>query len=108
MNDAKLDARLAALLRDDSPVEPSEGFANRIVALAAHDLSRRQWRRRTAMRIGRETLGLVAVVFVFTALSRMAPEGVGFGDILPLASPAMAGLVILALWSVVSLSPARR
>ena len=50
----------------------------------------------------------LAILFVFTALARMAPESVGFGDILPLASPAMAGLSLLALWSLVSLSPARR
>ena len=108
MNDVELDARLAALLRDDSPIEPSDGFTDRVVALAAYDLSQRQWRRRTAFRIGRETLGLVAVLFVFTVLARMAPEGIGPGNIVPLASPAMAGLVMLAMWSVVSLSPARR
>ena len=108
MNEAKLDARLAAVLRNDSPIHASDAFTHRIVAMAAHDLSRRQWLRRTALRLGRETLGLVAVLFVFTALSRMAPESVGFGDVLPLASPAMAGLVLLALWSLVSLSPARR
>ena len=108
MNDAELDARLTALLRDDSPVHSSDDFAGRVVALAAHDLSRRQWRRRTALRIGRETLALVAVLFVFATLARMAPESAGFGDILPLASPAMAGLVLLAMWSVVLLSPTRR
>lgn len=108
MNDTELDERLAALLRDDSPVQARDDFADRIVALAAHDLSQRQWRRRTVMRIGRETLGLIAVLFVFAVLARMAPESVGFGDILPLASPAMAGLVMLIMWSLVSLSPARR
>ena len=108
MNDDELDARLATLMRDDFRDEPSKGFADRIVALAAHDLSQRQWRRKTAVRIGRETLGLVAVLFVFAALARLGPESVGSGDILPLSSPAMAGLVMLALWSLVSLSPARR
>jgi hypothetical protein len=38
----------------------------------------------------------------------LGPESVGSGDILPLASPAMAGMVMLAMWSLVSLSPARR
>jgi len=108
MNDSELDAHLAALLRDDSQPAPSADFADRIVALAAHELAQRQWRRRTAVRIGRETLALVAVVFVFAVLARMAPDSVGSGDTLPLASPAMAGLVMLAMWSLVSLSPARR
>ena len=108
MNDAELDARLAALLQEKSEVPASDGFADRVVALAAHDLSQRQWRRRTAMRIGRETLGLIAVLFVFGTLARMAPNSVGSGDMLPVASPAMAGLVLLAMWSLVSISPARR
>ena len=108
MSDTDLDARLAALLRDESPVQKHDAFADRVVALAAHDLSQRQWRRRTAVRIGRETLGLIAVLFVFAILARMAPDSVGFGDILPLASPAMAGLIVLAMWSLVTLSPARR
>jgi hypothetical protein len=108
MNEAELDARLAALLRDEPPVPGSDIFADRIVALAAHDLSRRQWRRRTAGRIGRESLGLVAVLFAFIVLAGMAPESLGPGDFLPLSSPGMAGLVMLVLWSFVSLSPARR
>ena len=108
MNVDELDARLAAVLRDDSTAQRSDDFADRIVALAAYDLSQRQWRRHTILRIGRETLGLIAVLFVFATLARMAPERVGFGDLLPLASPAMAGLVMLALWSLVAISPARR
>jgi hypothetical protein len=108
MNDAELDARLTSLLRDDSAARPSDGFADRIMALAAYDLSQRQWRRRTVARIGRETLGLVAVLVVFAVMARMAPNSGAPADILPLASPAMVGVVMLAMWSVASLSPARR
>ncbi len=108
MNEAELDARLASLLRDGSPRQGSDDFADRVIALAAYDLSQRRWRRRTAVRIGLETLGLIAVLFVFAMLARMAPESVGWGNILPLASPAMAGLVMLLMWSLVSVSPARR
>ena len=107
MNDAQLDARLSALLRDDSPAGSSDDFAERVIALVAHDLSRRQWRRRTAVRIASETLALLAVLSVFAMLSRMAPDNVGSGDILSLASPAMLGLVVLVMWGLTALSPAR-
>ena len=108
MNNAELDTRLTALLRTDSAARPSDGFADRVMALAAYDLSQRRWRRKTVARVGRETLGLVAVLVVFAVLARMAPSSSAPADILPLASPAMVGLVMLAMWSVASLSPARR
>lgn len=107
MTDADLDLRLAELLRDDV-APPSDGFADRVIALAAYDLSRRQWQRRTAVRVGIETLALVAVLAAFALLARLAPDSAGLGDSIPLASPAMAGLVMLAMWAMTSLSPQRR
>ncbi len=41
-----IDARIAALLGDPKPARPDSAFADRIVALAAYDLSTRKSRRR--------------------------------------------------------------
>ncbi len=55
-----IDARIAALLADPQPARPDSAFADRIVALAAYDLSTRNSRRRALIQVGREALGLAA------------------------------------------------
>lgn len=108
MTEADIDARLAELLREADPTEHDPAFAEKIVSLAASDLARRQWFRRTAVRVGMETAAFGAVLASFTLLARAAPESAGFGDSIPLTSPAMAGLAVLLMWGLTTLSPARR
>lgn len=108
MTDAELDARLAELLRDERSAPPDKGFADRVIALAAYDLARRHWRHRTTIRIAREAVAFAAILAAFIFLARIGPQSAGPGDIIPLASPAMAGLVMLLLWGMTTLSPARR
>ena len=97
-----MDARLAALLTD-RPAVPDRAFADRVVALAAHDLAVRRWQRTAIARVGRETLALVAVLVAFVLLARATPAS---GGMVPLASPAMLGLAMLLLWGVVAVRPA--
>ena len=108
MTDLDLDARLSALLRDEQQTLKDDGFADRVVALAAYDLSNRKWRRNAVARIGRETLAFVAMLAAFAMLARTAPDIAGAGDIIPLASPAMLGLVVLLMWGTTTLSPSRQ
>ena len=102
MTDEEIDARLAALLAEPAPA-PDPVFADRIVALARFDLASRRARRRSFARIGREAAALAAVLVTFALLAR-APAGAaaGIGDAVPLASPAMLGVTLLALWALVA------
>jgi hypothetical protein len=105
MTYADLDARLAILLADEPPI-PDDGFAARIVALAAFDQAERKARTRAFRRIGTEAIALVAVLATFVVLARAAPSAIELGDSIPLASPAMFGITMLALWALVGLRPA--
>lgn len=98
-----LDDRLTALLADRAPAPADEAFAERVVALAAYDQRIRQAQRRGIARVGREALALVAILGCFVGLARAAPEAAGLGETIPLASPAMLGLLMLALWLLISL-----
>ena len=97
-----IDARIAALLADPQPARPDSAFADRIVALAAYDLSTRKSRRRAFIQVGREALGLAAVLASFAFLARAGPLPAGLGDAVGLGSPAMAGLAMLLMWSIVA------
>lgn len=101
MTQDALDARLSALLTEPEPAA-DPAFAERIVALAAHDLAVRRWRRRALARVGREAAGLAAVLAAFAALAGLG-EAAGLGDLVPLGSPAMLGLAMLGLWGLVAL-----
>jgi len=97
-----IDARIAALLADPQPARPDSAFADRIVALAAYDLSTRKSRHRALIQVGREALGLAAVLASFAFLARAGPLPAGLGDAIGLGSPAMAGLAMLLMWSIVA------
>ena len=101
MTDDEIDARLAALMAEPAAA-PDPAFADHVVALARFDLVRRRARRRAFARVGREALALVAVLATFVLLARL-PSGpaAGLGDALPLASPAMLGVILLGLWALV-------
>jgi len=99
-HDAKIadDAKLSALfaLGDDIP---DDGFSNRVLALAA--LEDRLARRRKAlmMRVAGEAVGLAAVLTTFAILASLGPAE----PVVPIASPAMIGLILLATWSAVGM-----
>ena len=107
MTDQDLDRRLAALLAEPVPA-PDAAFAERVVALAAHDLAVRRFRRRALGQVAREALALAAVLASFVLLARAAPgmPAIGPGDAVPLGSPAMIGMGLLALWGLAAARPA--
>ncbi|HVF37901.1 MAG TPA: hypothetical protein VNA29_08185 [Sphingomicrobium sp.] len=96
-----LDRRLGSLFAEPPP-PPDPAFADRIVALAAHDQAMRRAHRRALIRIGKEALGLGTIVSTFVLLARYAPDGsaAGMGDSLALGSPAMLGFALLAIWGL--------
>jgi hypothetical protein len=94
-----IDRRLAGLLAAHSP-EPDPAFADRVVALASFELTLRASRRRTIAQLVKEAAALGAVLLSFALLARTAPESAGFGDAVPLGSPAMLGVAVLALWAL--------
>jgi hypothetical protein len=101
MIDTDFDARLAALLAEPAPA-PDRAFAERVIARAACDLALRRARRRGLARVARETAALGAVLAAFALLARIpGPTLAGIGDSLPLASPAMLGITLLAMWALV-------
>lgn len=97
-----LDIRLASMFAAPDPA-PDPRFAERVIALAAYDLKVRRARRAAATQVGREALALVAVLICFCLLTLQAPgQPAGSGDAVPLGSPAMIGLALLALWGLVA------
>ena len=105
MTDHDIDAQLCKLFAEEPPV-PDPAFSERIVALAAYDRAERRSRTRAFRRIAIETVGLTAVLATFAILARAAPTAVEFGDTLPLASPALLGLAMLVMWTIVGIRPA--
>ena len=100
-----IDRRLAALFAEaEPPADPL--FADRLVALAAFQLAVRRHRQRAVWQVGREALALAAVLGSFVLLALRDPAGAmpaDFGDALPLGSPAMLGVIVLALWGLTGL-----
>ena len=97
------DDKLAALFRSEDPI-PDDGFTRRVVALAALE-DRLAARRRAALeRLGLEAVALVSIVTTFALLARL--ERVG--EVLPLASPAMVGSLLLGTWLSVGVRGAVR
>ena len=100
MNDEQLDLRLGALLRDAEPM-PDPAFNARVLAAARLDRQIREVRRRAWRRASIDCAVAVAVAgsfYLLTQAQAPSPDG-----IIALQAPAMAGLVMLALWAVVSL-----
>lgn len=97
-----IDRRLKSLLAEPPPA-PDAAFADRVVALAAYEAQRRRSTRRIWSRLAGDGAALAAVLGAFALAARLpAGELVGFGDTIALASPAMAGVVLLALWALVA------
>ena len=100
MNEHDVDARLEALFAE-SPATPDPAFSDRIMALAAYEQAVRRARRLALRRLASESLALGAVLVTFALLARVAPVAADLSDTIPLASPAMFGLMMLGLWAFV-------
>ena len=100
MNDAELDRRLGALLRESEPAA-DPAFADQVLTAARIDGEIRRARRRAWRRAAIECAGAIAVAATFYVLSQeQAPSPDGM---MSLYGPAMAGLVMLGLWALVAL-----
>ena len=100
MSDAELDRRLGALLRENDPA-PDPAFVARLLAAARLDMEIRKVRRRAARRMLIDCAAAVTVAATFFLLSQeQMPLP---GGMMTLQGPAMAGLVMLGLWALVSL-----
>jgi hypothetical protein len=89
------DTRLAALFDRDEIAD--HGFSARVVALATLEDRLAARRHGQVRRIAGEALGLASILAAFAALARSAPVG----DVVPLTSPAMIGLMLLGTWLAV-------
>jgi hypothetical protein len=88
-----------------APRPPDEAFVLRVTqAVAAEERLRaaeRRWRRRFAW----DAAACAAVLMAFLALGLIRPAGPSGAELQPF-SPAMIGLVLLALWATLSRQPA--
>ena len=99
MNESKLEQRLGALLFEPEP-EADEAFVQQVLAAARLDEQFRLARRRALRRALVECGAAIAVAATFYLMSQeQAPLPDGM---MSLQGPAMAGLVMLALWAIVS------
>jgi hypothetical protein len=101
--DEDVDLRLRALLR--APERgPDEGFARRMERLVLAEERLGTARRAAWRRFAMEMTATAALILVFVVLARGGPAP-DSGGIVPLFSPASAGLLLLALWVIVSCRP---
>jgi hypothetical protein len=94
------DAKLQALLAPPDEF-PDEIFTARVRRQVLAEAQLYEIRRRSLRRFAVELAGTAAAVAVFVLLGRTgaASDTVGFG-------PALAGLALIAFWTVVGLRPA--
>lgn len=104
MNEQHIDRRLAALLARPDPA-PDPAFVDRIVLAARLDRQLAATLQRSLRRAVIDCSAAVAVGASFYLLSQMR-GAVADGMIVP-GGPAMAGLVMLALWAVIALPISR-
>lgn len=82
---------------------PDEGFALRIERLVLVEDRLRAARRAAWARFGAEMLATASLLVAYFLLTRLTP--VSPDSVIPLYSPAAAGLLLLALWVGVSVRP---
>lgn len=93
-----IDQQLATLLATpERPVD--EVFITRTAALVAFDQRRRIARRAALSRVALEAAAAGAMLIAFAGAARIGAAS----GVVAWSSPAMAGLVALALWCAVSL-----
>jgi hypothetical protein len=100
MMDDPVDRRLEALLAAPSR-PPDEAFTARVERLVLIEERLSRARRAAWRRFGLETAGAAAILVVFVVLARSGPAPDSAGTVPPL-SAASAGLLLLALWVLVS------
>jgi predicted nucleic acid-binding Zn ribbon protein len=101
--DEDFDLRLRALLRSPER-RPDEGFARRMQRLVLAEERMRAARRAAWRRFAIEMIAAAALILVFVVLAKAGPAP-DSGRIVPLFGPASAGLLLLALWVIVSCRP---
>ena len=104
MNEQDIDRRLGELLGRPEP-EPNPAFVERVVLAVRIDRQLAEARRRSLRRAFADCGAAVAVGASFYFMSQMSGAAAD-GVILP-GGPAMAGLVMLALWGAVALPISR-
>jgi hypothetical protein len=82
---------------------PDEAFALRIERLVLIEERIRAARRVAWTRFGAEMLATASLLVAYFLLTRLTP--VSPDSVIPLYSPAAAGLLLLALWVGVSVRP---
>ena len=100
MNDDQLVQRLRELLAEPEP-NADEAFVQRVLVSARLDEQLRRTRRRALRRAVIDCGAAIAVAATFYLMTQEQPplpDGM-----LSLQGPAMAGLVMLALWAIVSI-----
>ncbi|MEA3038636.1 MAG: hypothetical protein QOE79_1149 [Sphingomonadales bacterium] len=85
---------------------PDEGFALRIERLVRIEARMRAARRVAWTRFAVEMVATAALLVAYWRLTRLTP--VSPDSVIPLYSPAAAGLLLLALWVGVSVRPGGR
>lgn len=104
MNEREIDRRLSELLARAAP-KPDRAFVDRVALAVRIDGQLAAARRRSLRRALVDCGAAIAVGASFYFMSQMAGAEID-GIILP-GGPAMAGLVMLALWSAVALPPSQ-
>jgi hypothetical protein len=82
---------------------PDEAFAQRLERLVLIERKLRAARRIAWTRFGAEMLATASLLVAYVLLTRLTP--VSPDSVIPLYSPAAAGLLLLALWVGVSVRP---
>jgi hypothetical protein len=100
MNEQEIDRQLAALLQREVP-DPDPAFVDKVVLAAELDRQFAAIRRRNLRRALIDCGAAVAVGASFFRMTQMSGS-VAEGIIVP-GGPAMAGLIMLLLWSAVAL-----
>jgi hypothetical protein len=104
MTEGEIDRRLIELLARPAP-ESDPAFVDRIALAARIELQLSAARRRNLIRALIDCAAVAAVGASFYLMSQMS--GAGIDGIIAPAGPAMAGLIMLAIWSTIAL-PAPR
>ena len=104
MTEQEIERRLGELLMRPVP-HPDPAFVERVVLAARIDLQLAAVRRRRLLRALIDCGAAIAVGASFYLMSQMT--GAELNGIIVPGGPAMAGLVMLALWSVIALPSSR-
>ena len=100
MTEQDIDRRLGELLRAADP-PPDPAFADRVLLAARLDRELAAARRRSWRKAAVDCAGALAVGAAFLLLARLQPPAIA--GVVAFDEPAMAGLVMIGLWSLLML-----